>query len=183
MVRLLTLVFGALVASAAGRNETVGRSVHGGGTVGADPLPETDWLAEAGHGVFTHYLDSLQNNFGRNSQGKNSSWDACVAEFDAEAYAESAAAAGAQYAVITMMQGSRQMIAPNSVYDNFTGYAPGEACSTRDLVLDISAALNARGLKLMLYWTGDGPHLDPQVRKFKEELVTANLHGSPCGWR
>ena len=40
--------------------------------------------------VFTHYLDGLQNNFGSNSLGKNSTWTECVNEFDAEAYAESA---------------------------------------------------------------------------------------------
>ena len=35
------------------------------------PLPETDWLSVAGHGVFTHFLDGLQNQFGRNSLGMN----------------------------------------------------------------------------------------------------------------
>eukprot|EP00039_Didymoeca_costata_P021073 m.343319 g.343319 ORF g.343319 m.343319 type:complete len:366 (+) comp22687_c0_seq1:102-1199(+) len=129
-----------------------------------DPLPETDWMVKARVGVFTHYLDGLQNNFGRSSLMKNTSWEECVKEFDAENYAESAAATGASYAVITVMQGSRFMIAPNTVYDKFTGYNPGDACSTRDLVLDIHAALSKRGLKLMLYYTCDGPHLDPQAR-------------------
>jgi hypothetical protein len=31
------------------------------------PLPETDWLSAAGHGVFTHFLNGLQSEFGRNS--------------------------------------------------------------------------------------------------------------------
>lgn len=62
------------------------------------------------------------------------------------------------------MQGSQFMVAPNAAYDSFTGYAPGQACSTRDLVLDVHAALARRGLELMLYWTGDGPHLDPKAR-------------------
>ena len=52
---------------------------------------KVDWLSQAGHGVFTHYLSSLQNDFGRNSQGKNSSWDEAVDAFDAKAYAASAA--------------------------------------------------------------------------------------------
>eukprot|EP00040_Diaphanoeca_grandis_P027230 m.154521 g.154521 ORF g.154521 m.154521 type:complete len:434 (+) comp30893_c0_seq2:45-1346(+) len=130
------------------------------------PLPhETDWFSLAGHGIFTHYLDKLQNDFGRNSQGKNTSWDECVSEFDVEAYASDAHALGARYATITIMQGTQYMIAPNSVYDNLTGYAPGAACSTRDLVLDLWEALDKRGMKLNLYWTGDGPHLDPQGAK------------------
>lgn len=52
-------------------------------------LPETDWFSSAQRGVFTHYLDSLQNNFGRNSQHQNTTWNDCVNEFDADAYAES----------------------------------------------------------------------------------------------
>lgn len=42
-------------------------------------------------------------------------------------------------------------------------YAPGEACSTRDLVPELQTALAKRGLSLMLYWTGDGPHNDKQA--------------------
>ncbi len=124
---------------------------------------ETDWLSTAGHGLFTHYLEGLQNDFGPNSQGQNSSWSDCVAAFDTDAYAASAAAAGARYAVITIMQGSRYMIAPNAAYDAYTGYAPGEACATRDLVLDLSASLAKRSIDLMLYYTGDGPHTDAQA--------------------
>jgi hypothetical protein len=61
------------------------------------------------------------------------------------------------------MQGDKHMIAPNAVYDAYTGYAPGDACARRDLVLDLSAALSARGIRLMLYYTGDGPHEDAQA--------------------
>jgi hypothetical protein len=50
-----------------------------------------------------------------------------------------------------MMQGTQYMIAPNAEFDKVTGYAPGEACATRDLVLDLWEALNERGLKLLLY--------------------------------
>ena len=126
------------------------------------PLPETDWLSQAGHGTFTHFLNGLQNEFGRNSQGKNSTWDKCVAQFDVDAYAADAAATGARYAFITMMQGDQHLIAPNSIFDQLTGYKPGEACASRDLVLDLWAALDKRGLRLGLYWTGDGPARDPK---------------------
>ena len=68
------------------------------------PLPETDWLSHAGHGVFTHFLNGLQNEGGRNSQGKNSSWNSCIAQFDVEAYATDAAATGAKYAFITVIR-------------------------------------------------------------------------------
>ena len=86
-----------------------------------------------------------------------------AAEFNVTAYADSAAFAGARYVIITVMQGTKYMLAPNSVYDAFTGYAAGDACSSRDLVLDLAAALTPRGIRLMLYWTGDGPHTDQQA--------------------
>eukprot|EP00035_Acanthoeca_spectabilis_P000819 m.75793 g.75793 ORF g.75793 m.75793 type:complete len:409 (-) comp10449_c0_seq1:161-1387(-) len=124
------------------------------------PRPETDWFSAAGHGVFTHFLDLLQNSNGRNSQGYNTTWNETVAQFDVEAYAADAAATGARYATITIMQGTRYMIAPNQVFDGYTGFAPGEACASRDLVLDLWTALDKRGLKLLLYYTGDGPCRD-----------------------
>jgi hypothetical protein len=52
--------------------------------------------AASGHGIFTHFLNGLQNEFGRNSLGKNSTWEECVNQFDVEAYAAEAAATGAK---------------------------------------------------------------------------------------
>jgi len=58
------------------------------------------------------------------------------------------------------MQGTKHDC-PNAQYDAYTGYAP--RLGTRDLVLDLYDALSPQGIKLMLYWTGDGPHFDQQV--------------------
>ena len=44
--------------------------------------------------------------------------------------------------------------APNKAFSDYTGYAPGEKCSRRDLVLDLADALNARGVKLICYFAG-----------------------------
>ena len=93
-----------------------------GAAAAAGPPPETDWFFKAQRGVFTHYLDGLQSRNGSNAQGNAStSWSDTVDAFDAEAYAASAAATGARYAVITMTQGSKSMLVPNSVYDKLTG--------------------------------------------------------------
>jgi len=48
-------------------------------------------------------------------------------------------------------------------YDRYTGFEPGAACSTRDLVLDVHAALAKRGLRMLLYWTCDGPSDDDEA--------------------
>ena len=128
--------------------------------------PNTDWFSQAGWGVFVHYLWDVQNAGNRaNRQGKTTDWDTCVKEFDTEKFAEQIKQTGAPYVFFTMMQRTRYLIAPNATYDKFTGYKPGEACSTRDLVEDLYQSLNKRGIKLMLYWTGDGPRQDAQAAK------------------
>lgn len=134
----------------------------------AEPAPQhkTDWFAEAKYGVFVHYLNGLQNNPEHvASLGKATSWDECVREFDVERFASRMEEAGAGYVIFTVMQRSRHMIAPNMTYDRLTGYRPGEACSTRDLIEDLYQALNRRKIALMLYWTGDGPCDDPQAAR------------------
>lgn len=128
-----------------------------------DPV-KTDWLAASKYGVFVHYLAGLQNNPDHvASLGRQTSWDECVREFDVEKFADRMRQAGAGYVIFTMMQRSRFLIAPNATFDRITGYRPGEACATRDLVEELYQALNKRGIALMLYWTGDGPCDDPKA--------------------
>jgi hypothetical protein len=117
--------------------------------------------------VFVHYLWDVQNVGGReNTQGHApTTWDALVRDFDTEKFAAQVQETGAPYVIFTMMQRTRYVIAPNASYDRLTGYAPGEACSTRDLVADLCRSLERRGIKLMLYWTGDGPRQDAQAAK------------------
>src|SRR3954463_3088797 len=77
--------------------------------------PNTDWFSRAGFGVFVHYLAGLQNNAGEiHSLGRETSWDACVREFDVARFADSMAEAGAGYVIFTMQQRSRFLIAPNA---------------------------------------------------------------------
>ncbi len=126
--------------------------------------PNTDWFCKAGYGVFVHYLNDLQNDPAAvQSLGQQTSWDKCVREFDVERFASAMAEAGAGYVIFTMHQRTRFIIAPNATFDRITGYKPGEACSTRDLVEDLHEALQKRGIPLMLYWTGDGPREDVQA--------------------
>jgi hypothetical protein len=125
---------------------------------------KTDWFAARKYGVFVHYLTGLQNNPEHvASLGRKTDWDTCVREFDCERFAQRMEEAGAGYVIFTMMQRSRFLIAPNATFDRITGYRPGEACATRDLVEDLHRALDRRGIALMLYWTGDGPCDDPKA--------------------
>ncbi len=43
---------------------------------------------------------------------------------------------------------------PNKAFSDYTGYAPGQRCSRRDLILDLARALNAKGVRLICYFAG-----------------------------
>lgn len=131
----------------------------------AQDIPHrTDWFKKAGFGLFFHYLYALQNNKeSPNSQGKQTSWDECVNEFNTDTFAWQVNETGTKYVIFTMMQITRFLCAPNETYNKFTGYKPGEACSRRDLVEDLYQSLSKYDIKLMLYWTGDGPRKDEQA--------------------
>lgn len=135
------------------------------GPAAAEPNnPSTDWFQKAGYGVFVHYLWDIQNAPDTvHSLGRQTSWDACVREFDVDRFADAMAEAGAGYVIFTMHQRTRFLIAPNATFDRLTGYKPGEACATRDLVEDLHRSLSRRKIPLMLYWTGDGPRQDEKA--------------------
>jgi hypothetical protein len=125
----------------------------------------TDFLMNAKYGIFVHYLNNLQNcasDRGLN-QGKVTSWDECVSDFDVNKFVSTVKDIGADYVIFTLMQQTKYMCAPNSTYNFYTGYVPGQACSSRDLINDLYGALNKEHIKLMLYTTGEGPAQDKQA--------------------
>jgi len=112
-----------------------------------------DWLRDAKYGAFMHLLPSDTKTL------------ALVDAFDVEALAAQLEKVGAKYFVITLGQNSGYFNAPNTAYDRTTGYAAGERCSTRDLPADLSAALRARGIRLMLYLPCQTPNEDARAQK------------------
>ena len=110
-------------------------------------------------GVFNHFLSVLQNDKrAENSYGKQTVWETLVNEFDAKSVAKALNKMGAGYYIITVMQGTKYMIAPNKTFDNIAGTLPGEACSKRDLIAELYEALAEYDIDLFLYFTGDGPY-------------------------
>lgn len=103
--------------------------------------PNTDWFKDAHYGVLIHFLPG-------DAKGLE-----LLNQFDVDALAGQLEAIGAKYLVFTMGQYSGYYNAPSAALDKLVGYAPGERCSKRDLPLDLHRALNAKGIKLMLYVT------------------------------
>lgn len=121
----------------------------------------------SGHyGVFNHFLNGIQNNpENPRSLGKSEKWDDLVGQIDVEKLARQLHEVGASYYFITLMQGEEFMCAPNKTFDEIAGTKPGEACSKRDLPLDLAKALSKYGIKLCLYYTGDGPYKNVEIGK------------------
>ena len=112
-------------------------------------------------GVFTHFLygEPGSNLEGGNAAGAGD-WDGAVCGFDTEKLARKLHEARAGYYFITLMLGEKYMLAPNHTFDAICGTKPGEACATRDLVLDLYESLSKYDIDLCLYFTGDGPWKD-----------------------
>lgn len=122
-------------------------------------------MQERKWGVMCHYLSKIQNNPQTiNNEGVGeTSWEQMVNEFDVESFAKQLHELGAKYILFTIMQGDRYMIAPNETYDKLMGLKAGEACSRRDLPLELYEALKKYDIDLYLYYTSDGPYLDEEL--------------------
>ena len=141
----------------------------------------TQWFKDATYGIFVHYLYHVQNNpENPSSMGKHTSWDECVNEFDTDRFAKDAYEMGAAYVIFTMLQCKQYIIAPNEAFNKYSGYKTGEACSTRDLIADLIVSLGKYDIKLMPYFTADGPHHDEQARKgFDADSVSTSTAACP----
>ncbi|MEZ2339206.1 alpha-L-fucosidase [Mucilaginibacter sp. RCC_168] len=126
----------------------------------AAPVKRVKHPKELHFGIFFHYLNGLQNTKAPWNQGKVTSWNDCVNDLNVNKIADQLAAIHADYVVITSEQIDKYFCFPNTTYEQLTGYKRGEATSQRDLVSDLYAALNKKGIKLFLYVTGDGPRAD-----------------------
>ncbi len=124
-----------------------------------------EFLAEKKWGVFSHYLYHSVCKPGEiHNRGVGEiSWNDAVNMFDVERVAYTLHKMNAGYYFITLQQGTRHMLAPNETYDKIAGTLPGEACAKRDLPMELAHELEKYGIDLCLYYTGDGPHSDPEI--------------------
>ncbi|MEI8288224.1 MAG: alpha-L-fucosidase [Verrucomicrobiota bacterium] len=114
--------------------------------------PAADWFHDARLGVFMHFYPGNTNQL------------ALVDSFDVTAVARQLKEMGAAYLIITLGQNTGFYISPNSVYDRFLKCGPGEHCSRRDLPLDLYRALQAEGIRLMLYLPCQAPNRDARAQ-------------------
>ncbi|HTL17953.1 MAG TPA: hypothetical protein VL793_11995 [Patescibacteria group bacterium] len=135
--------------------------------------PNTNWMLRAKYGIFMHYQYrillgcSIRTNpqFPAPSQMTADGWNRFVEGFDARKFSEQMASAKVGWVLFCLDDHYfAWSCAPNKTFDKFTGYASGEKCSRRDLILDIADELNAKGIRLIVYFAGlNGYMKDPKV--------------------
>jgi hypothetical protein len=128
---------------------------------GPQSKQRAEWLYSAGWGVFTHYLSDMYLS---DTEATPEKWNAIVEGVDVQALAEQLASVGAHYYVITLGQNSGYFCSPNDTYDSLVGNNPGHT-SRRDLVNDLYAPLNAKGIRLMVYLPSGAPDRDAKAVK------------------
>ena len=135
-------------------------------------IGDTSWLPNARYGIFMHYQYrillgySVATNpqFPQPSQMTASQWNQFINGFDVNDFASQMAQGGVGWVLFCLDDCYfGWQCAPNTTFDNYTGYAPRTKCSNRDLILDLAPALQANGVKLILYYAGMSGYIsDPQ---------------------
>ena len=146
------------------------------GASAAASADRTGWFHEAGWGVMTHYLGAPPSSAG-GAELTAEMWNKQVDAFDVPGLVEQVASTGAKYLLFTIGQNSGHYCAPNATYDKIVGIVPSK-CSRRDLVAELSQALGAKGIKLLVYLPSGAPAADPVARK-----KLGWRWGRPGGWQ
>lgn len=114
-----------------------------------------DWMKKAKWGVMSHYLaDWKAREIGEEMTVEK--WNELVNNFDVNGLAKQLKTVGAGYLIFTIGQNSGYFDSPNSTYDKIVGVHPSK-CSKRDLIADLSEALNKYGIKLIVYLPSGAP--------------------------
>jgi hypothetical protein len=137
------------------------------GTPAARAADRAAWMKDARWGVMTHYLAdwiAAAEGQGRGRTLSVAEWNDLIDHFDVDGLASQLDAAGAGYHILTIGQNSGFYLAPNPTYDRLTGIEPSH-CARRDLVSDLAAAMEKRGIKRIVYLPAGAPAGDRRARE------------------
>jgi hypothetical protein len=122
-----------------------------------------DWMHRGKYGLFMHYQYRIllgrsvatRPQFPSPSEMTADGWNRFVDGFDVQGFAKQAAAGKVGWVLFCIDDHYFAWpCSPNEAFDRFTGYAPGEKCARRDLIMELADALNAVGVKLICYFAG-----------------------------
>jgi alpha-L-fucosidase len=114
------------------------------------------WMRDAKWGVMIHYQPEWLASENQMEPIDIKKWNELIDNYDCETLARQLSEVGAGYLIMTVRHGPPFFISPNSTYDRYTGQVPSR-CSNRDLIADLSDALNKYGIKLIAYMHVQAP--------------------------
>ena len=144
---------------------------------------DANWMVKGKYGVFLHYQYRILLGYSIKTDPQfpdpalmtAEEWNRFVDGFDVRGFAEQMAEAKAGWVIFCLDDHYFAWpCAPNKAFSGYTGYAPGEKCSRRDLIQDLADALNAKGVKLIVYFAGLNGYM-------KEPNVSAGLMDDGAG--
>jgi alpha-L-fucosidase len=115
------------------------------------------WMKDAKWGVMIHYQPewlASENNLDSITIDK---WNELIDNYDCDGLAKQLSDIGAGYLIFTVRHGPAFFASPNSMYDHYTQQEPSR-CSNRDLIADLSDALDKYGIKLIAYLPVNPPY-------------------------
>lgn len=130
--------------------------IKGAKTMSISNFDKKEWFSSRKWGLFHSCLPSWNNHYYPN-QKTYKSFNDRINNFDVDKYAKAISELNPGYLFFTIMHNSQYMCAPNNTFDQITGYTPGEACSERDLILDLITALEKYDIPLFLSIDAIGP--------------------------
>jgi len=120
----------------------------------------TDWMMKGKYGIFMHYQYRIMLGYKTPampdaSEASPEEFNALVDGFDVEGFARQMELGGVSWVLLCLDDTHfGYTCSPNSTFDKYTDYKPGERCSHRDLPMELADALDPKGIRLMLYWSG-----------------------------
>lgn len=112
------------------------------------------WLRAARWGVFTHYLAAPASDGVAAITAE--AWHERVEAFDVAGLVDQLQRTGTRYYVLTIGQNTGYYCSPNETYDALVQRTPSRL-SKRDLVADVAEALEAVGIRTLVYLPGHAP--------------------------
>jgi hypothetical protein len=170
MILLLSIIFQVSLTASAGTGDT-------------------SWMTKGKYGIFMHYQYRILLNysymtkpmFPTPDQMTAKEWNKFVDGFDVKGFANQMAEAKVGWVLFGLDDGAfGWQCAPNKSFSEYTGYAPGEKCSRRDLIMDVADALNAKGVKIIVYCAGlNGYMMEPKVLAGLADTVRRGVNKNP----
>lgn len=130
----------------------------------------TDWFSKAGYGLFVHWT-----TYSLPKSGEKKSYRNAVRDFQLDEFVSQVVASGAKFLFFTTSHADLMLPFPLKELDEIV---PEHTCE-RDLIGELADALEKHGIKLMLYFNGDGS-TDPAWQNATGFKVDPKGHAEYC---